>query len=88
MWTRSENGSLTKPADIDTTSSKVYNTVRKDFEQVEATEEIPAHWTWVELKVRKEDWETYQQAAINAANIDYIAMMMDVEIPTEEEEEE
>lgn len=26
---------------------------------VEATEEVPEHWAWMENKVSKEDWETY-----------------------------
>ena len=59
MWYRNENGSVVKPAEIDNTSSELYVYVRKDFEEVAETEENPAHWTWMETKVRKEDWETY-----------------------------
>ena len=59
MWRRVENGSSTKPAKIDTVSSKKWNYIRKDFELIEATEEIPEHWAWMENKVSKEDWETY-----------------------------
>ena len=60
MWYRSENGDLTKPAEVDDTTSQVYVYVRKNFEQIPATEEIPTHWAWTETKVRKEDWQTYQ----------------------------
>ena len=60
MWYKNENGDLTRPADIDSTLSKKYVYVRKDFKQIEATEEIPAHWEWLETKVLKEDWEIYQ----------------------------
>lgn len=41
----------------------------------------------MELKILKENMSAYKQTETNAANIDYIAMMADIEIPTEEEEE-
>lgn len=41
----------------------------------------------MEMKVAKETWGAYLQGETNAANIDYIAMMADIEIPTEEEAE-
>ena len=88
MWYRNENGGIEKPSDMDKTTSSVYVYVRKDFEFVEGTEEIPAHWAWMERKIKKDDWELYVQTETNTANIDYIAMMTDVEIPTEGDEEE
>lgn len=57
MWRKSE--SIVKPAELDTTSSKRWNYIRKDFELVEATEDFPEHWEYLENKVLKEDWETY-----------------------------
>lgn len=48
---------------------------------------VPEHWEWHEMKVQKSQWGVYLQGEANAANIDYIAMMADIEIPTEEEEE-
>ena len=59
MWRKSENGNSTKPAALDTTSSRKWNYVRKDFILIESTEEIPEHWEWMDQKVLKEDWETY-----------------------------
>ena len=61
MWNTAENGTSVKPDALDTTSSKKYNYVRKDFVLVPATEEIPEHWQWQEKKVLKEDWETFTQ---------------------------
>ena len=87
MWYENENGDLTMPAAVDQTTSKVYVFVRKDFEAVQATEERPAHYKWMERKIRKEDYPLYVQTETNTANIDYIAMMTDVDIPTEEEDE-
>ena len=63
MWQKAENGNTTKPAALDTTSSKRWNYVRKDFELIEATEEVPAHWRWMEKKVLKEDWGAFMQVA-------------------------
>ena len=59
MWRKSENGDMTRPPEIDTTSSKVYVYVRKDFEIVETSGDIGAHWRWDECKIPKEDWEVY-----------------------------
>lgn len=61
MWRRSENGSLDKPLEIDKESSKKYVYVRKNFEEVPAANETPAHWRWDETKVPKEDWEVYEK---------------------------
>lgn len=38
------------------------------------------------LKAQHDAWLAQFNAAANAANIDYLAMMADIEIPTEEEE--
>lgn len=67
IWYTTENSSVDKPAEIDKTSSKVYNYIRKDFVEVpaEGTEgEIdfrPAHWQWQEQKVKKSDWDIYEK---------------------------
>ena len=90
-WYKCENGNSTRPAAQDTTSSKKWNYVRKDFRRIAAQEKdgqiYPEHWEWMEMKVAKETWGAYLQGETNAANIDYIAMMADIEIPTEEEDE-
>lgn len=73
MWKISENSDSIKPAEIDTTSSKVYNYIRRNFVEVQSYdengEESGTHWRYEENKVRKEDWETYQQVAINTSEI-------------------
>lgn len=62
MWYTAENGSLTLPAALDNTSSRVYVYVRKDFTVVEATEDVPAHYRWQEMKIPKADWAVYEKA--------------------------
>lgn len=61
MWYKSENGSLDRPQEIDSTSSAVYVYVRKDITEIPAEEDRPAHYEWMETKIRKEDWEVYEQ---------------------------
>ena len=61
MWYKCENGSLDCPQDIDSTSSAVYVYVRKDIMAVPEAEDRPAHYKWMETKIRKEDWEVYEQ---------------------------
>lgn len=60
MWYHSENGSSIKPATLDKTASKIYTYVRKNFKLVPATENTEEHWTWDEIKIRKEDWGIYE----------------------------
>ena len=59
MWYPACNGDSNKPTALDTTSSQVYNYARKDFRLIEGTEEVPAHWQWLETKIRKEDWDLF-----------------------------
>lgn len=61
MWYKCENGSLDRPQEIDSTSSAVYVYVRKDITEIPAEEDRHAHYEWMETKIRKEDWEVYEQ---------------------------
>lgn len=62
MWYSNENGSNVKPNIIDKTTSKKFIYVRKDFVLIEAIEDIPAHWQWMETKIPVDDWEIYAKA--------------------------
>lgn len=62
MWYEVENGSVARPADVDTTSSRSYVFVRRNItfvEEVKDGEEItsPAHYRWEEMKIPREMWE-------------------------------
>lgn len=74
MWYRNENGSLNKPEAVDTTSSRIYVYVRRGFEQIPESGEgdyvVPAHWQWMEQKVKKEDWEIYQTVTDHSGALD------------------
>lgn len=69
MWYENENGENVRPSDIDTTSSKVYVYVRKNFklipEKTEEDETYPAHYSWLEMKIPKEMWEVCKMALSN-----------------------
>ena len=74
MWYRTENGNSVRPAALDDTSSKVYVYVRKDFVEVPASGEgeqvIPAHWSWLETKILKADWEIYSEVLSHGEALD------------------
>ena len=62
MWYEVENGSVARPADVDSTSSRAYVYVRRNIvfiEEVRGGDEIisPAHYRWEEMKIPREMWE-------------------------------
>lgn len=70
MWYKSETGNTEKPSEIDTESSRVYVYLRKDFEKkirepIQEGEEPTKYWEYMEQKIKKEDWETYQRLTSN-----------------------
>ena len=74
IWYTSENSSAEKPAEIDKTSSKVFNYIRKDFVEIpaqesEGEEELfpglnSAHWQYQEAKIRKKDWDNFVRSDV------------------------
>ena len=72
MWYTNSNDCSTKPAAVDSSSSKRWAYIRKDFELVSATEDFPEHWEWQEMKVQKEVLEIYNQASENKDNVDLL----------------
>lgn len=82
--------SNTRPATIDETSSKKYVYVRRNIEQRERTGETgetETYWAWEEQKIPKGDYLIYKIEMQNAANLDYLAMMSDIDLDNEEEGE-
>lgn len=85
MWYSSETIGE-KPSSLDLTSSKVYNYMRKDFvsspvvdpDTGETTETL--RWTYMEQKIPKDQYELYVQTQQQQADLDYIAMMADVDL--------
>ena len=76
-WIKSSSN--VRPPEYDFKSSKVYNYVRKNIEEVEdideETEEITVSYTYDELKVHKSAWDIYKDLEKAQADIDYLTML-------------
>lgn len=72
-WTKHYTADNIKPAELDTTSSKVYNFIRKDFKLIPESGEddriITEHWEYLEQKILKEDFELYLTVADHTSEI-------------------
>lgn len=64
MWKLAQNSNEIKPDEIDKTSSPNVVYVRKDFEELERTDEdgevIGTYWQYQENVIPKKDWELYE----------------------------
>lgn len=70
QWYNASNSNTTQPAEVETSKKTVF--VRKDFTLIEATEDTPAHYEYLECKMSKEAYELYKQ---NVALTDYLDMI-------------
>lgn len=55
---------------VDSQSSRKWCYVRKDFERIPATEEIPEHWRWQETKLPKEAMAIYDHVVEHDTALD------------------
>ena len=89
MWYEVE--STTRPELTDTTSSKNWNYVRRNIREELRTDDVTGEaytvYLYEEQKIDKNYWEMHKAIERNSANIDYIAMMSDIEIEDGEEDE-
>lgn len=88
MWITAEANY--KPDAIDTATSRIYNYIRRNIHQEQHEDDegnILTVWMYEEKKISKENWELYKAIERNSANIDYIAMMADIEIEDGEDDE-
>jgi len=65
MWIKAE--SKDKPSMIDESTSEVYVYVRKDIEEFEREEET--FYSYLEQKIKKEDWSLYESILSNTSDI-------------------
>ena len=60
MWYQVRNGADERPAELDTSSSRVYVYQRWNIQRVPASGEgedlVPAHYRWEERKFPRADW--------------------------------
>ena len=89
MSTWYEGTSSVYPSLVDTTSSKKWVYVRRNIEEHEREDDEgikEKFYRWEEQKICKENYPIYELEVQNAANLDYIAMMSDIDIDNEEGE--
>lgn len=79
-WYKSQSDTI--PELTDTTSSATVNYMRRNITEktIETDSEIKTVYEYEEIKVNKSEWDMFQKTIDNEANIDYIAMMLDVEL--------
>ena len=88
MWIKAEANY--KPSVVDTATSRIYNYIRRNIHQEQHEDDegnMLTGWVYEERKISKENWELYKAIERNSANIDYIAMMADIEIEDGEDDE-
>ena len=91
MSTWYEGTSSVYPSLVDTTSSKKWVYVRRNIEEHEREDDEgikEKFYKWEEMKIPKENYPIYELEAQNAANLDYLAMMSDIELDSDEDERE
>ena len=81
-----------RPLVTDKTFSKKWVYIRRNIEEFEREDETDPtikekFYRWEEMKIRKEDYPIYQLEVQNAANLDYLAMMNDIDLDNDEEGE-
>lgn len=72
--------STIRPDVISTTTSKIYNYVRKNIREVEVEDQSGGTrrvFEYEEAKVPKESWSMYQDLEQAKADIDYLSMLVE-----------
>lgn len=89
MWYIGESTEYPILKDDTSSSNWIYvrRNVRTEQRTDEATGETVPVYIFEEMKVPRDEWELYKAVERNTANIDYIAMMSDIDIDPEEEDE-
>lgn len=74
-WKKVE--SMNRPSEYDFTSSKRYNYIHRNIEEVEREHDGETYkvFTYDEAKVVKDDWAVYQDLVQAQADIDYLTMI-------------
>lgn len=90
-WYYSEGNE--RPAIVDEISSKKWVYIRRNIEEFEREDETnptikEKFYKWEEMKIPKENYPTYELEVQNAANLDYLAMMNDIDLDDDEGEGE
>lgn len=90
-WYYSEGNE--RPAIVDEISSKKWVYIRRNIEEFEREDETnptikEKFYKWEEMKIPKENYPIYELEVQNAANLDYLSMMNDIDLDDDEGEGE
>lgn len=90
-WYYSEGNE--RPAIVDEISSKKWVYIRRNIEEFEREDETDPtikekFYKWEEMKIPKENYPIYELEVQNAANLDYLAMVSDIDLDSGEDEDE
>lgn len=82
-----------RPLVTDETSSKKWVYIRRNIEEFEREDETDPtikekFYKWEEMKIPKENYPIYELEVQNAANLDYLAMMSDIDLDSGKDEDE
>lgn len=58
MWTKSQNDNAVQPSDLEFAGNHVI--IRRNFQLVETTEDMPAHYEYEEWQMTAEQYEVYR----------------------------
>ena len=75
MWKKASNSNSVKPESIDKDSSNSVVFVRKKFELISASEEIPEHWEYLEMEIPKNSFDIFEELQ---KTTEYVAELEDV----------
>ena len=78
MWNKSENDNQVKPEALDAKTSREYIYIRKDFELIQATADRPAHWEYMEARIRRDDWELFTELMEHAQELSVLSENSDM----------
>ena len=81
-----------RPETIDDISSKKWVYLRRNIVECEREDETNPQikekfYSWEEMKISKETYPIYELEVENAANLDYLAMMSDIDLDNDDEGE-
>lgn len=78
MWQRTENSELIRPLDVEESGNNVI--LRKNFVEVQATEDKSAHYEYDEWQMTKEQYEVYEIVSRQANAIEELSEKVDGEL--------
>ena len=68
MWTKASNGEAARPAEVSIDNSGVI--VRKDYHHIDAAEDMPEHWEYMEWQMSPDQYEVFKALMEETSDIE------------------